>query len=168
MHIDIRSESAADAEDIAQLIAEAFLDAPHTSHTEQYIVNALRDAGQLTISLVAEDNDTIVGHVAISPVSVSDGSSGWYGLGPIAVAPQRQGQGIGGQLMTQALAGLRRLGAAGCVVLGDPAYYGRFGFRANPSLVLADVPPEFFQAFSFDGKTPAGTVSYSEAFGAVK
>lgn len=127
---------------------------------------ALRKAGQLAVSLVAEDAGAIVGHVAVSPVTISSGAAGWYGLGPISVAPAQQGRGIGTQLMQQALAALRERGAAGCVVLGDPGYYARFGFRAESSLVLPGVPAEYFQALLLDGVLPAGIVSYHEAFSA--
>jgi len=120
----------------------------------------------LTLSLVAVDGDTIVGHVAISPVTISSGAAGWYGLGPISVLPNRQRQGIGSMLMTTALAELRRLGAFGCVVLGDPEYYGRFGFKAHPGLDLPSVPREHFLAVSFGIEIPAGTVRYDEAFDA--
>jgi putative acetyltransferase len=166
MSVQIRPESPSDADAIAQLTTAAFLTAPHTSHTEAFVVNALRRAGQLTVSLVAQAGDRLVGHVAISPVTVSSGATGWYGLGPISVAPDLQGQGIGSQLMHAALADLRRLGAAGCVLLGDPAYYGRFGFAARPGLVLDGVPPEYFQALAFDGGYPAGSVQYHDAFSA--
>lgn len=108
----------------------------------------------------------MVGHVAVSPVSISDGSDGWYGLGPIAVAPQCQAQGVGSKLMRQALVELRGSGAAGCVVLGDPGFYRRFGFKAEPALVLPEVPPEYFQAILFRDVMPAGIVSYHEAFNA--
>jgi putative acetyltransferase len=124
----------------------AFLHAPHTSHTEQFIVAALRKSGQLTVSLVANADGAVVGHVAISPVSISDGASGWYGLGPISVAPEYQRGGIGSRLMREALRALREHGASGCVVLGEPEYYGRFGFRVDLSLSLPGVPPEYFQA----------------------
>lgn len=166
MSVQIRPESPSDADAIAQLTTAAFLTAPHTSHTEAFVVNALRRAGQLTVSLVAQAGDRLVGHVAISPVTVSSGATGWYGLGPISVAPDLQGQGIGSQLMHAALADLRRLGAAGCVLLGDPAYYGRFGFAAWPGLVLDGVPPEYFQALAFDDGYPAGSVQYHDAFNA--
>jgi putative acetyltransferase len=155
-----------DASAIEALTAAAFLDASHTSHTEQFIVNALREAGQLSLSLVAEDDGAIVGHVAVSPVSISDSTDGWYGLGPISVAPERQRQGIGGQLMKQVLAALRGLGAAGCALVGESGYYGRFGFKAQSALVLPDVPLEYFQAISFHGPVPTGTVSFHEAFNA--
>lgn len=162
----IREENPSDIAAIDALIASAFHDAPHTSHTEQFIVRALREARQLTVSLVAEDCGSIVGHVAVSPIAISDGTPGWYGLGPISVVPARQGQGIGSELMSQALAALRNLGASGCVVLGKPAYYGRFGFRAEPGLVLPGVPPEYFQALPFRRDLPSGAVSYHDAFNA--
>lgn len=106
----------------------------------------------------------IVGHVAFSPVTVSDGSAGWYGLGPISVDPARQGEGIGGRLIGEGLQRLRALGATGCVLLGDPAYYTRFGFAADPKLVLDGVPPEYFMRVAFSPVYGEGTVSYHPAF----
>lgn len=164
--LGIRDELPADAPAIEQLTIAAFERAPHTNGAEHFIVNALRRAGQLSISLVALDEDGIVGHIALSPVSISDGTAGWYGLGPISVSPGRQGQRIGSHLMESALSELRRLGASGCVVLGDPAYYGRFGFTAMPHLVLPGVPPGYFQAILLAGAWPAGDVTYQEAFNA--
>jgi putative acetyltransferase len=166
MTIKIRSELPSDVTAIETVTTAAFLNAPHTSHTEQFIVNALRKAGMLSVSLVAEDNGEIVGHMAISPVSISDGSSGWYVLGPIAVVPDRQGLGIGSQLVEQALAELGKLAAAGCVVVGNPNYYDRFGFNPEPALVLPGVPPEYFQAISFGTEIPTGIVTHHEAFNA--
>ncbi|NDJ17969.1 GNAT family N-acetyltransferase [Myxacorys almedinensis] len=164
MEIKIRKEVNSDGADIKALTTSAFLNAPHTSHREPLIVDALRDSGNLTVSLVAEADGQIVGHVAVSPVSIADGSQGWYGLGPISVAPEHQGIGIGSRLMRQALATLRELGASGCVLLGDPKYYSRFGFKAEPNLALPDVPPEYFQAISFGTQLPSGLVSYHESF----
>ena len=164
MSVLIRAETPEDSAAIEILTASAFLNAAHSSHTEQFIVNALRRAGRLSVSLVAQDGAAIVGHVAVSPVAISSGAAGWYGLGPISVLPGRQREGIGSGLMRAALTELRRLGAAGCVLLGDPAYYRRFGFAARPELVLPGVPPEYFQALSFDGSWPEGSVRYHEAF----
>lgn len=166
MSVEIRNEMAADVDAIDAVTTAAFLAAPHTDHTEQYIVKALRKAGKLTISLVAEVGGNVVGHVAVSPVSISDGTSDWYGLGPISVTPAYQGQGIGSCLMREALRALRESGASGCVVLGEPGYYDRFGFKAEPSLVLPNVPPEYFQALSFGAAMPCGTVSYDKSFSA--
>jgi putative hydrolase of HD superfamily len=168
----IRDERQADAAAIERVTVAAFANAAHASHTEQFVVNALRRAGQLTVSLVAqvgEDEQEIVGHVAVSPVSISSsGAAGWYGLGPISVVPGRQGQGIGAALMKSALGSLRKLDAAGCVVLGDPAFYSRFGFVVQPGLVLPGVPAEYFQAICFSGEWPMGDVRYHEAFDATR
>ncbi|HTA64363.1 MAG TPA: N-acetyltransferase [Xanthomonadaceae bacterium] len=166
MSIRIREETPHDVAAIAAVTVAAFLDAAHTTHTEQFIVGALRDSGQLSVSLVADDDGTVIGHVALSPVAVSSGATHWYGLGPISVAPEHQGHGVGTRLMERAFAELRRLGASGCVVLGDPNYYARFGFKVEPALVLPGVPPEYFQAIPFGGPLPSGTVSYHESFAA--
>ena len=168
MNLNIRNERSEDIERIFTLTAAAFEQEKHSSHTEQFIVDALRQTGQLTVSLVAVENDEIVGHVAISPVTVSSGTAGWYGLGPISVLPGRQGQGIGSSLMKAALAELQDQGAAGCVVLGDPGYYGRFGFKACAGLELPGVPQEYFQALSFGGDLPVGTVQYHKSFDATE
>ena len=162
----IRKESPSDAGAIEVVTVAAFQNAAHTSHTEQFIVRALRDSGQLAVSLVADDDGSVIGHVAVSPVAISGGAEGWYGLGPVSVAPERQGHGVGSELIWLALTELRRLGAAGCVVLGEPSYYSRFGFKAEPLLVLPDVPAGYFQAIAFNGSVPSGTVSYHESFAA--
>lgn len=161
----LRPETPADIPAIEAVTLAAFTKADYTV-TEHFIINALRQTGQLTISLVAEEAGEIIGHVAISPVVISSGAEAWYGLGPISVLPARQGQGVGTQLMHHALAELQALGAVGCVVLGNPKYYGRFGFQAVPSLILPGVPPEYFQAIAFYGLVPTGTVAYHESFNA--
>ncbi|KAG0034841.1 hypothetical protein BGZ82_005586 [Podila clonocystis] len=165
-NITIRNEQQADIDIITHLTEVAFKTQAHSSTTEQFIVNALRRADQLTISLVAVVGDAIVGHVAISPVTISSGATGWYGLGPISVSPEHQGRGIGSKLVKASLAELRHLGGLGCVLLGNPAYYGRFGFKTEPNLVLSGVPPEYFQTLSFGRQLPSGTVRYHEAFDA--
>lgn len=166
MSLRIRDENTLDVEAITALTEAAFRNAPHSSHTEQHIVNALRRAGQLTLSLVAEQGGVVVGHVAVSPVTVSDGTPDWYGLGPISVRPELQGQNIGASLMHAAMDGLRAHGAAGCVLVGDPAWYTRFGFHAVPGLVYPGIPPEYFMALPFGKALPRGTVRYHAAFDA--
>lgn len=168
MNAVVRNERPEDIDTITRLTEAAFANAEHSSHTEQFIVNALRRNVQLSVSLVAVDGDEIVGHVAVSPVSVSSGAAGWFGLGPISVWPDRQGQGIGSLLMKAALLELQRQGVAGCVLLGDPGYYGRFGFKADPRLELPGVPQEYFQTLSFGGEVPTGTVQYHAAFEATE
>ena len=161
---EIRPEIPADIPAIHALTAAAFLHAPHTSHTEQYIVDALRAAGELAVSLVAVQGNELVGHVALSAVTLSDGSTGWFGLGPLSVAPSHQRHGIGSRLVEHALDALRARHAVGCVLLGDPFYYQRFGFKPDPALVLPGVPAEHFQALALRGSVPAASVQYSTAF----
>ncbi|MHC3125493.1 GNAT family N-acetyltransferase [Acinetobacter sp. GN11] len=168
MNIIIRDEQVEDIEAIENLTKVAFQNAEHTSHTEHFIINSLRNHGQLTISLVAVENSSIIGHVAISPVQISSGEMGWYGLGPISVHPDKQGLGIGSLLMNKSLEKLKNLGAKGCVLLGDPNYYSRFSFKNYPELILPNVPSEYFQALSFSGNIAKGYVSYHEAFNATQ
>jgi len=162
--IRIREELPSDATAIETVTVAAFHSATHTSHTEQFIVRALRDSGQLAVSLVAEENDRVIGHVAASPVGISNGTQGFHGLGPVSVSPTHQGRGVGTLLIEHALAQLRMLGANGCVVLGDPGYYSRFGFNAEPALVLPGVPAEYFQSLVFVGVLPSGQVQYHDSF----
>lgn len=162
----IRSEKAADARAIFSLTAAAFLGHPHSQQTEQWIVDALREAGVLSLSLVAEKKGALVGHVAFSPVGIADGSPEWYGLGPVSVVPAWQGRGVGTALIAEGLARLQAEGALGCVVLGEPAYYGRFGFVHHPGLVLDGVPPDYFQALPFGAHLAQGVVHYHAAFAA--
>lgn len=162
--MQIRAERAEDAAAIHRLVREAFATAPHRSGTEPHIVDALRAAGALSVSLLAERQGAIVGHVAISPVELDDGTPGWFGLGPLAVAPDHQRQGIGTALVRAALAALEAHGASGCVVLGDPGYYRRFGFAADPRLRLPGVPDGYFQALPLRGPLPAADVRYHREF----
>lgn len=162
----LRSENTGDIAVIVALTRAAFANAPHSSGSESAIVDALRAAGALTVSLVADVDGQLVGHVAISPVSISDGSHGWYGLGPVSVLPAHQGRGIGTGLINQALAQLQAKGAAGCVVLGEPGYYQRFGFAAVPGLQLPGVPAHYFQARCFGSAMAQGTVAYHPGFAA--
>lgn len=164
MDFEIRSEDAAEANDIFEVTQAAFAGAEHSSGTEGFVVNALRERAMLTVSLVGMVEGQLVGHIALSPVRLSDGTLGWYGLGPLSVLPRYQRVGIGRALVEEALKRLRDLGASGCVVLGDPFYYSRFGFRVREALVYPGVPSEYFQAMSFDGVFPSGEVAYDVAF----
>ena len=170
MTLQLRHETPNDRAAIEAVTIAAFANAAHTSHTEQFIVRALRAANELTLSIIAEEHGQIIGHVALSPVTITDGhgnkTAGWYGLGPISVLPERQGQGIGSRLMEQALSELRAMQAAGCVLLGDPAYYTRFGFLAHAGLQLPGVPPSYFMALALHGPVPEGIAHYSDAFDA--
>ena len=160
----IRSETGADAGAIADVTVAAFRTLPISSHTEQFIVAALRSAQALAVSLVAERDGRIVGHIAFSPVAMSDGSPGWYGLGPVSVLPEYQRQGIGGALIREGLSRLKGLGARGCCLVGHPEYYKRFGFQNPRGLAHEGVPEDVFFAVSFDGHIPQGTVEFHEGF----
>jgi putative acetyltransferase len=160
----VRPEKPSDVEAISKVIELAFLNAPHTNHSEHILVEALRNAGDLTISLVADYRGAVVGHVAISPVSITGDIFRWYGLGPLAVKPEVQRKGVGSDLVREALRELKVRGAAGCVVLGEPAYYARFGFRPEPGLILHGIEPKLFQAVTFVERAPFGIVSYHPAF----
>jgi putative acetyltransferase len=160
----IREETQADRDAITEVTVAAFETLEISNQTEQYIIEALRDAAALTISLVAELEDRVVGHIAFSPVTISDGTRRWYGLGPVSVMPEHQGKGIGKALMRAGLTRLKDRGAAGCCLVGPPGYYKRFGFENRPGLVHEGVPPEVFLALSFDGRTPRGVVTFHEAF----
>jgi putative acetyltransferase len=133
-------------------------------HTEQFIVAALRAAQALTISLVAEADGHVIGHIAFSPVAISDGTRNWYGLGPVSVLPEHQRQGVGKALIAEGLRRLKEMGGQGCCLVGHPDYYRQFGFRNPPELVLEGVPPEVFFALPFDGRMPRGTVAFHDGF----
>jgi putative acetyltransferase len=162
----IRNERSTDIEAIAEVTIAAFQNHPISHQTEHFIIKALRDAKALTISLVAEIDGKIVGHVAFSPVTISDGSRNWHGLGPVSVLPEYQKQGIGKSLIREGLSLLRAQGSRGCVLVGDPHYYQRFGFKNIPDLTLEGVPKEVFLALPFDKKAAQGTVTFHESFSA--
>ena len=166
--MQIRPERVEDIENIWDLDHDAFLEDPHhepgSEPMEPKIVDELRAEGQLTLSLVADDEGVLTGHLAVSPVRVAGADLGWFGLGPVAVSPERQNQGIGSSLIWSAVEELQERGAAGLVVLGDPGYYERFGFRAVPEMRLENVPPEYFMVLPFKSKIPGGFVTYQDAF----
>ena len=165
MNILVRSEQASDIEAITQVTYAAFLGKFSDHPTEHLIVNGLREAGMLTLSLVAEVDGNIVGHVAFSPVTINETFMDWYGLGPISVTLSLQKQGIGSKLILDGLARLRDLGAKGCVLEGSPAYYSRFGFKPKAGLTYHAAPAlEFFMALPFYDEVPTGQVEYHQAF----
>lgn len=162
--IQIRDEVKEDAAAITSVTVAAFETLEISSHTEQFIVEALRVADALTISLVAELDGRVIGHIAFSPVAISEGTPGWYGLGPVSVLPDYQRQGIGKALIREGLTRLKALGARGCCLVGHPEYYPQFGFQNIPGLGLEGVPPEAFFALAFDGLFPQGEVTFHPAF----
>jgi putative acetyltransferase len=160
----LRKETVADIEAITEVTIAAFKNHSISNHTEQFIINALRDADALTISLVAEIDGRVVGHIAFSPVIISDGTKDWYGLGPVSVLPDYQKQGIGKFLINEGLSLLKDMGGKGCALVGDPNYYKRFGFKNYPELIHDGVPQEVFLALPFNEKVPQGTIIFHEGF----
>jgi putative acetyltransferase len=124
----------------------------------------LRSADALSISLVAEIDGQVAGHIAFSPVIVSDGATGWYGLGPVSVLPDYQKQGIGKSLINEGLSFLKDMGGQGCALVGDPKYYKRFGFKNYPELIHEGVPQDVFLVLPFTEKVPKGIVVFHEGF----
>ena len=160
----IRREQPADADAIRDVTDQAFRGAAHTCGREHLLVGALRDAGALSLSLVAVSNSRIVGHAALSPVEIPNAAGRWYGLGPISVLPEWQKRGVGSALMRAALAWMKGQGAAGCVLVGDPAYYSRFGFVADPSFRVDGIPPEVTLSIRLHPNTDQGAVQFHPAF----
>ena len=162
--IVIRNEINDDARVITEVTIAAFRTLAISSHREQFVIEALRVADALAVSLVAELDGRVAGHIAFSPVTISDGSTAWFGLGPVSVFPELQRQGIGKALIREGLERLKALGAKGCCLVGHPEYYRQFGFTNPQGLVIEGVPQEVFFALSFDGSLPQGSVVFHEAF----
>ena len=159
----IRDQIEADGPALHALVADAFRPIPYSAGQEPYVLEALWRAGDSALMLVATERGTILGQVAASKITL-DGQSGWHGLGPIAVTPERQRAGIGTVLLRAALSRLRCAGSAGCVLVGDPAFYRRFGFANFAGLRVAGVPGEFVLALPFGTASPRGEAVFHAAF----
>lgn len=160
----LRLEQPRDFEAISNVTRLAFANHPFSQHYEEFMILALRREGALTLSLVAEVDSKIVGHVAFSPLSISDGSSAWFALGPVSVHPEYQRTGVGSALIREGLARLKANGMQGCALVGDPQYYTRFGFKKVEGLTCPGIPPEYFVALRSQGKMPQGIVTFHEGF----
>ncbi len=165
MSFVIRTEAVADRAAISELTTAAFLTTAHASGTEAAIVRDLRAAGVLILSLVAVDEASgeIVGHAGFSPVE-TEMPGRWFGLGPLSVKPSEQRRGIGSALLRSGLSQLPNIGAAGVVLVGDPAYYGRFGFAARPGLTCDGVPDLYVQALAFGEPPVWRPIAFHPAF----
>ena len=162
----IRKETAADIEAVFEINRSAF-----PTEEEAQLVNRLRETASPLISLVAEGEQEIIGHILFTPVTLgSDTNLFLMGLAPMAVNPARQNKGIGSQLARAGIEECRALGAAGLVVLGHPKYYSRFGFSPSANFGIKskyDGAPEVFMVLElsaevFAGK--AGVISYHPSF----
>lgn len=162
--MNIRNETTQDIEAITEVTRLAFENHPVSRQTEQFIIHSLRNADALSLSLVAEIDGKLVGHIAFSPVTISDGTTDWYGVGPLSVLPEFQRQGIGKALVHEGISCLKAMGGRGCALVGDPGYYQRFGFRNCPDLIFEGIPQEFFMILPFDETVPQGTILFHEGF----
>lgn len=161
----IRTETSQDINAIGQLTLAAFMGKFSDDPNEHLIIEELRKAGALFLSLVAEMDGKVVGHVAFSGVTINSEDKGWYGLGPISVLPELQKQGIGSKLIQEGLSMIREKGAKGCVLEGSPEYYQRFGFKPYPGLIYEGAPgPEYFMALPFYDEVPQGKIEFHQAF----
>ncbi len=160
----IRPESPADVAAIHAVTLDAFKGHPYSDGTEHLIVDRLRDADALSLSLVAEVEGEVVGHIAFSPVELSDGSKHWFGLGPVSVLPSFQGQGIGGALIRRGLEMLKEQVAAGCVVVGNPELYRKYGFQNDAGMTYADCAPQYFLTQPLSSTSASGMVTFNAAF----
>lgn len=164
MSVEIRREKSGDEAEIYKITADAFHGRPYAGGDEQDLLNRLRELGQLSLSLVAVDGEQLVGQVSFSPVTLSDGSGPWFGLGPVSVLPKCQSRGIGGQLIRSGLGEISARGALGCVLTGNPAYYQRFGFELAPENVPKQESPLYFQLKLLSAKKPEGRFAFHSAF----
>ncbi|MGB1261283.1 MAG: GNAT family N-acetyltransferase [Cognaticolwellia sp.] len=162
--INIRPENHHDIDDIENVAISAFTNQAYSNQTEHKIIARLRADDALSVSLVAQVNNKIVGHVAFSKVKINNEFVHWYGLAPVSVKAGYQRLGIGSRLIFSGLDAIRKLNAHGCVVLGEPDFYSKLGFKAYDGLTLAGVPPEYFQSLSFTGDMVIGRVEYHSAF----
>jgi putative acetyltransferase len=164
----IRKEKGVDVAEISRLQHAAFLNHPQhepgAEPTEHLIVERLRQAGDLTLSLVAEDGGRLTGQIALSPARVGECVEGWLLLGPVGVLPELQGRGIGSALVREALQQARDAGASGVVLVGDPGFYSRLGFRSYEGLGYAGVPPMYVLGLPFGAGVPTGEITAHPAF----
>ena len=160
----VRNERPEDVDLIRDLTELAFRGRPYSCKREHLLIDDLRSANALTVSLVMLDGTTVVGHVALSPVTLPGASGPWFGLGPISVLPDWQRKGVGTALMKEALARLTQQQAAGCILVGDPRYYKRFGFAHDPSIVAEGEPPEHTMISRLTANSDRGIVRFHAAF----
>ena len=164
MEINIRNEQANDIEQVREILRAAF-----PSDAESRLVDALRANGKAIISLVAAQEDRVLGHILFSPVSTTPPNEAkGIGLAPVAVRSDAQSQGIGSELIRAGLRRCEELGFDYCVVLGGPKYYQRFGFKKASELGLQNeygVDDEFMVIRFSNRDLGQGTVKYASEFG---
>jgi predicted N-acetyltransferase YhbS len=160
----IRLEQTGDEAAIRDLTRRAFAPMPYAGGDEQDVIDRLRAGGALALSMVAVEDGRVIGHAALSPASHDSGASGWFALGPISVEPSLQGTGHGRALIQAAKTWLRGQGAQGCILTGNPRYYGRFGWVLAPQHTPDGEPAAYFQVLSLAADPPPGRFRFHPAF----
>lgn len=160
----IRDEQPEDRAAIHDLTQRAFAPMPFAAGDEQDLIDALRTAEALSLSLVAILDGKLVGHIAFSPAQTEDGQPGWFALGPVSAEPGLQRSGIGSTLIRAGIQRLAATGASGFILTGNPVYYGRFGFRPCPELCPPEDPAEYFMVLPLGGAAPASRFAFHPLF----
>lgn len=160
----IRFERTGDERAIHAMVTRAFDGHPYSDGDEQDVIDRLRQDSDLILSLVAVDGDTILGQITYSPAILMNGDLGWVVLGPVAVEPAHQGNGIGRALIESGEAVMKERRAKGVTVLGDPQIYSRFGFEPDTPMWLAGELGWAFQVKSFGAPIPDCEQRYVRAF----
>ncbi|MCA8962197.1 MAG: N-acetyltransferase [Planctomycetes bacterium] len=164
MTYEIREETPSDPSAIHFVTAAAFRNMPYADGDEQEVVDRLRSAGALALSLVATVDQKVIGQISFSPAVSSSPSDAWFALGPVSVLPELQHMGIGSALIERGLARIREQGAVGCILTGSPTYYRRFGFEPAPRNAPDNEPKDFFMVKTFGSKRPVGQFRFHDAF----
>ena len=164
MEILIRPERLEDYDAIYDVTKRAFAPMPYADGDEQELIGRFRDAGVLALSLVAEKDGKVVGQITFTPAFAADGSTGWFALGPVSAEPGLKHQGIGSQLIQAGIAWLKEQNAAGCILIGNPAYYSRFGFLPFPDLTPPGMPSEYYQILPLGIAEPGTVVGFHPLF----
>lgn len=163
-NIVIRTEIESDYQEIYDITKCAFAPMPYSDGDEQDLINALRAGDALEISLVAEIDQKIVGHIAFSRAYCADGADRYYALGPVAVEPVLQKSGIGSALINAGIDILRMRDAACCILVGDINYYTRFGFKPAPHLCPDNEPAKFYMIMELNQIAPKHIIEFHPLF----
>lgn len=170
MEINIRQETPADYDAVYRLVKEAFATADHSDGDEQDLVVRLRKSEAFIpeLSLVAEADGVLAGYILLTKIGVGEETE--LAAAPLAVAPAFQRKGVGSALIREVERAARELGYRYIVILGSPAYYGRFGYRPAVEYGIRPpfpVEPEYFMARLLlpGAEKLDGTVRYAPEFG---
>ena len=163
--VRIRPENTSEGTVIRNVLFHAYNDHQYSERKEHRVVDALRHSDAHTLSLVAEDPKRgVVGHLSVSPVAINGEDMGWYCIGPVGVLPEEQKKGVGTALLRRAVRTMDSMGAEGLVLIGNPAYSKRFGFRNDSRLTIPELQPEQVMILPLGKEVPTGIVELHPAF----